>query len=137
MLFPDYRPRRLRQNEAFRRMIRETHLSVDDLILPLFVIGGKGVKNPIPSMPGHYQLSIDNLLKTVQTVCNLRIPAVILFGIPEKKDSLGTAAYADDGIVQKAIKALKDKVPNLAVITDVCLSFHQKIWVPSAMRVWC
>jgi porphobilinogen synthase len=121
MLFPDYRPRRLRQNEAFRRMIRETHVSVDDLILPLFVIGGKGVKNPIPSMPGHYQLSIDNLLKTAQTVCNLRIPAVILFGIPEKKDSLGTAAYADDGIVQKAIKALKDKVPDLAVITDVCL----------------
>jgi porphobilinogen synthase len=111
----------MRQNEAFRRMIRETHLSVDDLILPLFVIGGKEVKNPIPSMPGHYQLSIDNLLKTAHAAYNLRIPAVILFGIPEKKDPLGTAAYADDGIVQKAIKALKDKFPNLAVITDVCL----------------
>jgi porphobilinogen synthase len=121
MLFPDYRPRRMRQNEAFRRMIRETHLSVDDLILPLFVTGGKGVKNPIPSMPGHYQLSVDNLLKAVQTAFNLRIPAVILFGIPDKKDALGTAAYAEDGIVQKATKALKAKFPNLAVITDVCL----------------
>jgi porphobilinogen synthase len=111
----------MRQNEAFRRMIRETRLSVDDLILPLFVIGGKGVKNPIPSMPGHYQLSIDNLIETVHTAFNLQIPAVILFGIPEKKDSLGTAAYADDGIVQRATKALKAKFPNLAVITDVCL----------------
>lgn len=121
MLFPDYRPRRLRQNEAFRRMIRETKLSVDDLILPLFVIGGKGVKNPIESMPGHYQLSIDNLVKTSQKAFELGIPAVILFGIPDKKDPLATRAYAKDGIVQKATRTIKEKLPGLAVITDVCL----------------
>ncbi|MEA1946753.1 MAG: porphobilinogen synthase [Thermodesulfobacteriota bacterium] len=121
MLFPDYRPRRLRQNDAFRRMIRETRLSVDDLILPLFAIDGKGVKNTIDSMPGHFQLSIDNLVKTSKKACKLGIPAVMLFGIPDKKDSLATGAYAKDGIVQKATRALKDKVPNLNVITDVCL----------------
>jgi porphobilinogen synthase len=121
MLFPDYRPRRLRQNEAFRRMIRETNLSVNDLILPLFVIDGKNIKNPISSMPGHYQLSIDNLLKTAQKALDLEIPAIIIFGIPKKKDSLGTSAYAENGIVQKATKAVKDKFPHLAVITDVCL----------------
>jgi len=121
MLFPEYRPRRLRQNEAFRRMIRETTLSVDDLILPLFAIGGKGVKNPIESMTGHYQLSIDNLVKTAGEAFNLGIPAVMLFGIPDKKDPLATSAYAKDGIVQKATTALKKKIPDLVVITDVCL----------------
>jgi porphobilinogen synthase len=121
MLFPDYRPRRLRQSEAFRRMIRETTLSVDDIILPLFAIGGKGVKNPIPSMPGQYQLSLDNLVKVARQAVELHIPAVMLFGIPEKKDPLGTGAYAKDGIVQKAVKELKSKVPGLSVITDVCL----------------
>ncbi len=121
MLFPEYRPRRLRQNDAFRRMIRETVLSADDLILPLFVIGGKGVKNPIPSMPGHYQLSIDNLIETSKNANELGIPAVMLFGIPDKKDPLGTSAYAKNGIVQRAIKSLKDKIPDLLVLTDVCL----------------
>jgi len=121
MLFPEYRPRRLRQNEAFRRMIRETTLSVDDLILPLFAIGGKGVKNPIESMTGHYQLSIDNLVKTAGEAFNLGIPAVMLFGIPDKKDPLATSAYAKNGIVQKATTALKKKIPDLVVITDVCL----------------
>ncbi len=121
MLFPDYRPRRLRQNDAFRRMIRETRLSVDDLILPLFAIDGKGVKNPIDSMPGHFQLSIDNLVKTSKKACKLGIPAVMLFGIPDKKDPLATSAYAKDGIVQKATSALKNKIPDLNVITDVCL----------------
>ena len=121
MLFPDYRPRRLRQSEGLRNMIRETRLSVSDLILPLFVVNGKDVKNPIPSMPGHYQLSIDNFLRTAQAAFELGIPAIILFGIPEKKDSLGTAAYAESGIVQKAVKAAKDKIPELVVITDVCL----------------
>ncbi|MEW6671476.1 MAG: porphobilinogen synthase [Thermodesulfobacteriota bacterium] len=121
MLFPDYRPRRLRRSEAFRRMIRETTLSVDDFIMPLFAIGGKGVRNPIPSMPGQYQLSLDHLVKVAKEAVSLRIPAVMLFGIPEKKDSLGTGAYAKDGIVQKAVKELKNKVPGLAVITDVCL----------------
>lgn len=121
MLFPDYRPRRLRQNDAFRRMTRETILTVDDLILPLFVIGGKGVKNPIDSMPGHHQLSIDNLIKTSKKAYELGIPAVMIFGIPDRKDSLATAAYTKDGIVQKATSALKEKIPDLAVITDVCL----------------
>ncbi len=121
MLFPDYRPRRLRQSEAFRRMIRETTLSVDDLILPVFAINGKNVKNPIPSMPGHFQLSIDNLIKTSRKAFELGIPAVMLFGIPDKKDPLATSAYAKDGIVQKAVKSLKDKLPELMVITDVCL----------------
>jgi len=121
MLFPDYRPRRLRQNEALRRMIRETSLSVNDLILPLFVIDGQDVKNPISSMPGHFQLSIDNFLKTAEDVYELGIPAIVLFGIPEKKDSLGTRAYADDGIVQKAVRTVKEKLPDLVVITDVCL----------------
>jgi porphobilinogen synthase len=121
MLFPDYRPRRLRQKDAFRRMIRETKLSVDDFILPLFAIKGKGVKNPIDSMPGHFQLSIDNLVKTSKKAYEFGIPAIMLFGIPDQKDSLGTSAYNRDGIVQKATRALKDKIPNLAVITDVCL----------------
>ena len=121
MLFPEYRPRRLRQNDAFRRMIRETRLSVDDLILPLFAIDGKGVKNPIDSMPGHFQLSIDNLVKTSKKASKLGIPAIMLFGIPDKKDPLATGAYAKDGIVQKATSALKDKVPDLNIITDVCL----------------
>ena len=121
MLFPDYRPRRLRQNDAFRRMIRETRLSVDDLILPLFAIDGKGVKNPIDSMPGHFQLSIDNLINTSKKAYELGIPAIMLFGIPDKKDPLATSAYAKDGIVQKATRALKDKMPDLNVITDVCL----------------
>ena len=121
MLFPDYRPRRLRQNEAFRRMIRETNLSVDDFILPLFVINGSNVQNPIASMPGHFQLSIDHLLKTATAAVELGIPAVMLFGIPEAKDPMGTHAYAADGIVQKAIRAVKEKLPELAVITDVCL----------------
>jgi len=121
MLFPDYRPRRMRQNDAFRRMIRETVLTKDDLILPLFAIGGKNVKNPIASMPGHFQLSVENMVKTAREAHQLGIPAVILFGVPDRKDALGTAAYADDGIVQRATRALKDALPGLAVITDVCL----------------
>lgn len=121
MLFPDYRPRRLRQNEAFRRMIRETRLAVDDFILPLFVINGQDVQNPIPSMPGHFQLSIDHLVKAAAAAFELGIPAVMLFGIPESKDPLGTRAYANDGIVQKAVRSLKNRLPDLAVITDVCL----------------
>jgi porphobilinogen synthase len=121
MLFPDYRPRRMRQNEAFRRMIRETVLTADDLILPLFVIGGKNIRNPIASMPGHFQLSIDNLVKTARDAHQLGIPAVILFGVPDRKDPLATSAYADDGIVQRAVRKLKEALPDLAVITDVCL----------------
>ena len=121
MLFPDYRPRRLRHTKGLRRMIRETSLSVDDLILPLFAIDARDIRNPIPSMPGHFQQSVDNLLKTAQEAYDLGIPAIVLFGIPDKKDPLGTRAYAEDGIVQKAIRAVKEKLPELVVISDVCL----------------
>ena len=121
MQFPDYRPRRLRQTGAFRRMIRETTLKTDDLIMPFFAIGGKDVKNPVPSMPGQYQLSVDNLVKSVKQAADLGLPAVIVFGLPDKKDPLGTKAYAKDGIVQKAVRAVKDKCPDMMVITDVCL----------------
>ncbi|MCD6584859.1 MAG: porphobilinogen synthase [Desulfobacteraceae bacterium] len=121
MLFPDYRARRLRQNTAFRRMVRETNLSVDDLVLPLFAINGKNIKSPIPSMPGQFHLSVDNLINTVKEVHALGIPAIMLFGLPEKKDPLGTGAYAKDGIVQRAVRTIKNKVPEMTVITDVCL----------------
>ena len=121
MLFPDYRPRRMRQNAAFRRMVRETQLGVNDLILPVFAVSGKDVKNPIPSMPGQFQLSVDHLTKLAKTTAELEIPAMILFGLPDKKDPLGTQAYANNGIVQQAVKAIKDSQPDLAVITDVCL----------------
>jgi porphobilinogen synthase len=102
-------------------MMRETVLSPDDLILPLFVIGGRDVRTPIEAMPGQFQLSIDQLVSDVRKAHALGIPAVMLFGIPDRKDPLGTRAYAKDGIVQKAVKALKDQVPDMAVITDVCL----------------
>jgi porphobilinogen synthase len=121
MIFPDYRPRRLRQNNSFRRMIRENILTTNDLILPLFVKSGKNDKKPIPSMPGHFQMSVDNIVKEVKQAHNLGIPAVVLFGIPDKKDPLATSAYAKNGIVQKAVKELKNKVPEVIVITDVCL----------------
>ncbi len=121
MLFPDFRARRLREKENFRRMIRETKLSVDDFIYPLFAVEGKGVKSPIESMPGQFHLSCDMLVKTVKQAHELGIPAVMLFGLPDKKDPLGTGAYAKDGIVQKAVKAVKNAVPDIAVITDVCL----------------
>ncbi len=121
MQFPDYRPRRLRASTMFRRMIRETVLTPDDLILPLFVVGGKNVKNPIPSMPGHYRFSVDNVVSAAREARDLSIPAIMLFGVPEKKDPLGTQAYAKDGIVQKAVRSIKEKVDGIAVITDVCL----------------
>jgi porphobilinogen synthase len=102
-------------------MVRETTLSVNDFILPLFAVDGKGVKNPIDAMPGNYQLSVDNLAKVAKQAYDLGIPGVILFGIPSTKDPLGTQAYAKNGIVQRAVKAVKNKVPELVVITDVCL----------------
>jgi porphobilinogen synthase len=121
MLFPDYRPRRMRQNEGFRRMVRETALSVDDLILPLFAVEGKNIKTPIPSLPGHCHLSPDNMAKAAREAFDMGIPAVILFGLPTKKDPLGTSAYDKNGVVQQAVKAVKSKAPDLVVITDVCL----------------
>ena len=121
MLFPDYRARRMRQTGAFRRMIRETSLTVDDLILPMFAIGGKDVKNPIPSMPDHFQLSLDHLVTAANQAYEQGIPAIMLFGIPGKKDELATRAYAKDGIVQQAVREIKKKLPDLMVITDVCL----------------
>ena len=121
MPFPIHRPRRLRSNDTLRRMVRETRLSVDDLIYPMFICPGEGVREPIGAMPGVNQLSVDQGVEECREVAGLGIPAVILFGIPESKDAAGTGAYADDGIVQQAIRAIKQNVPELMVITDVCL----------------
>ncbi|MDP7239181.1 MAG: porphobilinogen synthase, partial [Candidatus Latescibacteria bacterium] len=121
MPFPIHRPRRLRSNDTLRRMVRETRLSVDDLIYPMFICPGEGVREPIGPMPGVNQLSVDQGIEECREVAGLGIPAVILFGIPESKDPAGTGAYADDGIVQQAVRAIKQNVPDLMVITDVCL----------------
>lgn len=120
-MFPAHRPRRLRNSESIRRMVRETILSSDDFIYPLFVTFGKGVKNPISSMPGCYQESVDEVVKTAKKAYSLGIPGIILFGIPEHKDEIGSSAFDPDGVVQEAIKAIKDAVPELLVITDVCM----------------
>ena len=121
MQFPEYRARRLRKNENFRRLIRETKLSVDDLVYPLFAVPGKNFKKPISSMPDQFQLSVDNIAKEAQKARDLGIPAVLIFGIPEKKDEMATGAFAKDGIVQQAVKRIKNEVPDILVITDVCL----------------
>jgi porphobilinogen synthase len=121
MKFPQYRPRRLRKDPLFRKIIRETHLRTDDFILPLFVRPGKGVKQPISSMPGHFQLSTDLLIKEVKEAKSLGILGVILFGIPDKKDDIGSEAYTENGIIQRAIKQIKEKVDGILVVTDVCL----------------
>lgn len=120
-VFPIYRPRRLRANENIRRLVRETHLSVDDLIYPMFVVHGENTAIEISSMPGCYQYSVDKLVGAAKELASLGIPATILFGIPESKDSHGSEAYAEDGIIQQAVRAIKDVVPDLLVITDVCL----------------
>jgi porphobilinogen synthase len=121
MYFPEYRPRRMRKNENFRRMIRETTLSVDDFMYPLFVVSGKGIKKPIASMPGNYQMSIDQLVKEVKTAKEAGIPAVLLFGIPDRKDEVASGAFAKDGLMQRAVREIKNKVPDILVVTDVCL----------------
>ncbi len=113
--------RRLRYNPIIRDMVRETELSKNDLIYPLFVLPGKKIKNPVKSMPGVFQYSIDTLVKECKEVRDLGIPAIILFGIPEHKDEQGSEAYDPNGIVQKAIHAIKQEVNDLLVITDVCL----------------
>ena len=121
MFFPEYRARRLRRTEALRRMVRETVLRTDDLIYPMFSAFGQGIKKEIPSMPGIYQQSIEHIVAEAQEVHALGIPAVILFGIPETKDAVGSDAYSAHGIIQETIRAIKLAVPKLVVITDVCM----------------
>jgi len=121
MLFPDYRPRRLRKNEAFRSLIRETRLSPSQLIYPLFVIPGKNKREEISSMPGVYRVTIDLLGKEAEECLKIGINGVILFGLPVKKDGMGSGAHKKDGIIQNAIRELKKNAPDLLVITDVCL----------------
>ena len=120
MPFPVHRPRRLRSSESIRRLVRETQLSPSQFILPLFVVPGEGVRKGIGSMPGHAQLSIDNLVRECEECRSLGIGGVILFGIPEEKDEMASGAYAEDGITQRAIRAIKHDVPGLLVMTDVC-----------------
>ena len=120
-MFPIQRPRRLRRGEILRRMVRETDLSASDLVNPLFICPGMGVRDPIQAMPGCHRLSVDEAVAEAQEVFSLGIPAVILFGIPTSKDAEGGGAWAEDGIVQQAVRALKQSVPGLFVITDVCL----------------
>jgi len=119
--FPNVRMRRLRATPTLRRMVRETSLSVDGLIYPMFVVRGEGVRREIASMPGCHQLSIDELVKDAEELVGLGVPATILFGIPDHKDPVGSEAYDDHGIIQDAVRALKRATPDLLVITDVCL----------------
>ena len=121
MVFPEYRPRRLRRIESFRSLIRETRLSPDQFIYPLFVKPGKKIKEEIPSMPGVFRLSVDQLAAEAKECLALGVNHVILFGLPEKKDPMGTGAHTKDGIIQRAIKELKNRCPELMVTTDVCL----------------
>jgi porphobilinogen synthase len=120
-MFPSHRPRRLRKNKIIRRMVRETSLSPDDFIYPLFVTFGKKVRKEIKSMPGCFQESVDMIVRHAKEVYSLGIPSVILFGIPEHKDEIGSGAYDPHGVVQKAIREIKNKMPELYVITDVCM----------------
>ena len=119
--FPEMRLRRLRRTDTLRRMFRESTLAVDDLICPVFAVPGQNVRKEIESMPGVFHLSVDLLPQESGEIAKLEIPAVLLFGLPETKDELGSAAYSPDGIVQQAIREIKKSMPELAVITDVCL----------------
>jgi porphobilinogen synthase len=121
MYFPEYRLRRFRRTENLRRMIRETVLTVDNLVYPLFVMPGKDIKNPVRSMPGVFQFSVDQLLEELKSVVRLKIPGIILFGLPQEKDERGSEAHSQTGVVQEAVRAIKDKYPELVIITDVCL----------------
>jgi len=123
MGFPTTRLRRLRQNEKFRQLVRETSLSVDDLVWPLFAVPGQGVRKEISALPGNYHLSVDCLVDEAKKARDLGIPAILLFGVPsaEEKDERASGAYSPTGIVQKAVRALKSQVPGILVITDVCL----------------
>ncbi|MCD6046024.1 MAG: hemB [Gammaproteobacteria bacterium] len=115
-----HRPRRLRQNASLRRLLQETRLDGDDLILPLFVCAGRGIRHPMPSLPGHYQWSSDELVAEVNSLRNLGVLGVMLFGIPDSKDALGSAASRDDGVVQQAIRVFKQHYPECLVISDLC-----------------
>lgn len=119
--FPNYRPRRLRRTGLLRELVRETSLSPRDLILPLFVMPGEGIRRPVGSMPGVDQTSVDELIQDAREAAKLGIPAVLLFGIPGDKDEQGSSGYAQDGVVQSAVRALKRELPEMLVITDVCL----------------
>ncbi len=121
MIFPEYRPRRMRRNNTLRAMIRETRLSPSQMIYPLFVMPGRGKREPVPSMPGVYRISVDQLKQEAAACLEVGIKSVILFGLPEKKDAVGSGAHAKNGIVQQAIKELKNSAPEMNVITDVCL----------------
>ncbi len=121
MVFPEYRPRRLRKNESMRALIRETQLSPAQFVYPVFIAPGKNKREAISSMPGVYRLSVDQLKKEAQECMELGVNSMILFGLPEKKDAMGSGAHAKDGIIQRAIKELKNKAPDLNIITDVCL----------------
>ncbi len=121
VIFPQLRLRRLRRTETIRRMIQETRVEAGDLVYPLFVQEGKGVKQEIPSMPGIYRFSPDQLSAEVEEIAGLNIPGVILFGIPEQKDEVASMAYHPEGVIQQAIKSIKKTVPDLLVLTDVCL----------------
>lgn len=119
--FPETRLRRLRKTPALRSLLQENTITVSDLVLPLFIKAGKNIRNPISSMPGHFQLSLDQLDIEITEIIALKIPAVILFGIPEKKDAIGSAALNENGIIQEAIKVIKKLAPELLIITDLCL----------------
>ena len=121
MVFPEYRPRRLRKNAAFRSLIRETRLDASQLIYPLFVMPGKGKRQEIASMPGVFRLSVDQLAKEAKDCLAVGVNHLLLFGLPEKKDAMGSGAHAKDGIVQRAIRELKNAVPAMMITTDVCL----------------
>src|SRR5713101_8774488 len=120
MSFPVHRKRRLRVSEPMRRLVRETHLAPSQLVLPLFTCPGEGVRREIGSMPGNFQLSIDELVRECAEAQSLGLGGILLFGLPETKDETASGAYADDGIVQRSIRALKSELPKLLVITDVC-----------------
>ena len=121
MNFPTVRPRRLRRNQVIRDMVAETTLSIDDFVYPIFVIEGENVRNPIKSMPGIYQLSLEHAIQEAKEAFDLGIKSIILFGIPEKKDEMGSEAYSEDSIITRAIHEIKSKLPDLIVIADACL----------------
>jgi porphobilinogen synthase len=121
MTFPINRPRRLRRNETLRRMVRETRLASDDLIQPYFVCPGRDVRKPVSAMPGVAQLSVDLVVREAAETWAAGVPAVILFGIPAQKDAIGSAAWNDQGEVQRAVREIKERIPGLAIVTDVCM----------------